>query len=70
MLVNITELLFNSPNPYPNKLTKKRKTFLTTTTKKANTSFLRCFKRRKVHRKSPWEKVTLFTFLLDTQPVG
>lgn len=71
MLVNIAKMLFTSPNPHPIK--KKKKPMKNFQKKKQNRqyeSFLRCFAKGKVHRKSPWENGTLFIFLLDTQPVG
>ena len=84
MLVNIAKLLFTTPDPHPtkkkketenfikNKQTKKTKKKKKKKTKKKRQyeSFLRCFGKGKVHRKSPRENVTLFIFLLDTQPVG
>lgn len=70
MLVNIAKLLFTTPNPQTNKQ-KTTENFLKKKTKKRQyKSFLRCFGKGKVHRKSPRENVTLFIFLLDTQPVG
>lgn len=71
MLVNIAKLLFTTPNPQTNKQKKNNGELSKKKTKKRQyKSFLRCFGKGKVHRKSPRENVTLFIFLLDTQPVG
>ena len=72
MLVNIAKLLFTTPDPHPTKKKRNGELYKKQTNKKKRQyeSFLRCFGKGKVHRKSPRENVTLFIFLLDTQPVG
>ena len=70
MLVNIAKLLFTTPNPQTNKKKTTENFLKKKKTKRQYKSFLRCFGKGKVHRKSPRENVTLFIFLLDTQPVG